>query len=280
VGDLTDLTPGRRIDGYTARRAQVLKACIVLTAKLFFADPQWIVPSIIAPFIFTLVAFFLFGGEASTGSFLLYLVLGSGLMGMWGTTIYGSSNSIGFDRWNGTMESTLAAPIPLSWIALGRVLFNTFEGVINALFILVIGLAWFQVGFGVINPGLFFLASLSTFLSLSAFGLLMCTVILLSRKGGFITNSMEIPVYIATGTMFPVSILPMVALPFAFLLAPTWGIEAIRLSALPGYTGLATDYWVDLAVLAVETLAYLGMAFVLFKRVEAYAKRNGTLEEY
>ena len=280
MGVLDGLTPGKRVDGYLSRRGQVLRACIVLTAKLFFADPQWIIPNIIAPFIFTLVAFFLFGGQASTGSFLLYLVLGSGLMGMWGTTIYGSSNSIGFDRWNGTMESTLAAPIPLSWIALGRVLFNTFEGVINALFILVIGLAWFKVGFGFVNPGLFFLASVSTFLSLSAFGLMMCTVILLSRKGGFITNSMEIPVYIATGTMFPVSILPVVALPFAFLLAPTWGIEAIRLSALPGYAGLGTTYWTDLAILAVETAAYLSLAFVLFKRVEAYAKRNGTLEEY
>jgi len=280
VGTLSELTPGKKVEGHMAFRGQVLKACIVLTAKLFFADPQWIIPSIIAPFIFTLVAFFLFGGQATAGSFLLYLVLGSGLMGMWGTTIYGSSNSIGFDRWNGTMESTLAAPIPLSWIALGRVLFNTFEGVINAFFILLIGLAWFQVGFGVVNPGLFFLASVSTFLSLSAFGLLMCTIILLSRKGGFITNSMEIPVYIATGTMFPVSILPLVALPFAFLLAPTWGIEAIRLSALPGYAGLATNYWLDLGILAIETLAYLGLAFFLFKRVEAYAKRNGTLDEY
>jgi ABC-2 type transport system permease protein len=274
------LTAGKTLHGYIARRSQVLKACIVLTAKLFFADPQWIIPNIIAPFIFTLVAFFLFGGQTTTASFLLYLVLGSGLMGMWGTTIYGSSNSIGFDRWNGTMESTLAAPIPLSWIALGRVLFNTFEGVINALFILVIGLVWFKVGFGLVNPGLFLLASVSTFLSLSAFGLLMCTIIVLSRKGGFITNSMEIPVYIATGTMFPVSLLPVVTLPFAFILAPTWGIEAIRLSALPGYTGLPTGYWEDMSILAVETAVYLLLSFVLFKRVEAYAKRNGTLEEY
>jgi ABC-2 type transport system permease protein len=280
MGSLEQLTPGKRVDSYIGRRAQVLKACIVLTGKLFFADPQWIIPNIIAPFVFTLVAFFLFGGQTTTPTFLLYLVLGSGLMGMWGTTIYGSSNSIGFDRWNGTMESTLAAPIPLSWIALGRVLFNTFEGVINALFILIIGLLWFKVGFGLVNPGLFLLASVSTFLSLSAFGLLMCTVILLSRKGGFITNSMEIPVYMATGTMFPVSLLPVVALPFAFILAPTWGIEAIRLSALPGYAGLSTGYWEDLAILALETAAYLGLAFVLFKRVEAYAKRMGTLEEY
>ncbi len=280
-GDLfEELAPGARVTGYLPRRLQVLKACMIMTGKLFFADPQWIIPSIIAPFVFTLVAFFLFGGQTSTSSFLLYLVLGSGLMGMWGTTIYGSVNSIGFDRWNGTMESTLAAPIPLSWIALGRVLFNTFEGVLNAVAILAIGLTWFKVGFGLVNPVLFFIAAVSTFVSLSAFGLMMSTVVVLTRKGGFITNSMEIPVYIATGTMFPVSLLPYVALPFALILAPTWGIEAIRLSALPNYSGLAAGYWEDMLIMAVETVIYLGLAFVLFKKVEAYAKRNGTLEEY
>lgn len=277
---LKGLTPGKRVESYIGRRVQVLRASMFLTRKLFFADPQWIIPNIIAPFVFTLVAFFLFEGETSSSTFLLYLVLGAGFMGMWGTTIYASSNSIGFDRWNGTMESTLAAPIPLSWIALGRVLFNTLQGVINAVCILAIGLVWFRVGFGVLNPGLFLLAAVGTFLSLSAFGLLMTTVILLSRKGGFITNSMEIPVYIATGTMFPVFLLPLLALPFAFVLAPTWGIEAIRLAALPGYAGLSTGYWADMLIMAGETVAYLALAFVLFKRVEAYAKRQGTLEEY
>jgi ABC-2 type transport system permease protein len=274
------LTPGKEVEGYFGKRVQVLKASIFLTSKLFFADPQWLIPNIIAPFIFTMVAFFLFQGQTSSSEFLLYLVLGSGLMGMWGTTIYASANSIGFDRWNGTMEATLAAPMPLSWIALGRVIFNTFQGVINALFILAIGLIWFRVGFVVVNPGLFLLAAVCTFVSLSSFGLLMTTVLLLSRKGGFITNSMEIPVYIATGTMFPVLILPLVALPFSFILAPTWGIDAIRTSALAGYHGLPTTYWEDMLIMAAETLAYLGLAFYLFLRVEAYAKRQGTLEEY
>jgi ABC-2 type transport system permease protein len=275
-----DLTPGKQTKGRVGVIVQVLRASIFLTRKLFFADPQWLIPNIIAPFIFTLVAFFLFQGEASSGSFLLYLVLGSGLMGMWGTTIYASANSIGFDRWNGTMESTLAAPIPLSWIALGRVLFNTLQGVLNAVFILVIGLVWFRVGFGLVDPPAFFLAAVVTFLSLSSFGLLMTTILLLSRKGGFITNSMEIPVYIATGTMFPVILLPVVYLPFAFMLAPTWGIDAIRIAALPGYVGLPTTYWEDMIIMIAETLAYVALAFFLFKRVEAYAKRMGTLEEY
>ncbi|MDG6988351.1 MAG: ABC transporter permease [Nitrososphaerota archaeon] len=280
MATMDEVTPGKMTEGYLAKRVQVLKASAFLTSKLFFADPQWLIPNIIAPFIFTLVAFFLFEGQTSGPNFLLYLVLGSGLMGMWGTTIYASANSIGFDRWNGTMESTLAAPVPLSWIALGRVLFNTLQGVLTAVFILVIGLAWFRTGLSLLNPPAFLLASVATFLSLSFFGLLMTTVLLLSRKGGFITNSMEIPVYIATGTMFPVILLPIVYLPFSFLLAPTWGIDAIRLAALPGYVGLPTTYWEDIAIMTVETVAYMALAFFLFKRVEAYAKRIGTLEEY
>ncbi|GEM_PF-226718 len=280
MSKFSGLATGKRVDGYVSRRAQVLKAVMKLQARLFFADPQWVIPNIIAPFIFTLVAFFLFGGQATSSSFLLYLVLGAGLMGMWGTTIYGSGFSISFDRFNGTLESTLAAPIPLSWIVIGRIVFNTLQGLLNAVLILVIGLTWFQVGFGLVNPPLFFLAAVCTFISLAAFGLVLSAVVVLSRKGGFITNAMEIPVYVATGTMFPISILPWLALPFAYFLAPTWGIEAIRLSAIQGYVGIGTGYWTDLGVLALETAGYLGIAFLLYKKVEAYAKRNGTLEEY
>src|SRR5208283_5191373 len=133
-------------------RRQVVRASMVLAEKNFVADPQWIIPSIIAPFIFTMVALFFYAGASGAGGdALLSAVLGGGLMGVWGTTVYGSANSIGFDRWNGTMESTLAAPAPLLWIVLGRVLWNTFIGVINGFIVLGIGLLWFRVGVVLVN---------------------------------------------------------------------------------------------------------------------------------
>ncbi len=259
-------------------KLQALKASAHLTMMNFFADPQWIIPSIIAPFIFTLVALFLF--RSVTGPVLLYAVLGGGLMGMWGTTVYGSGTSISFDRWNGTMEATLAAPIPLIWIIAGRVAWNTFIGVINGAFILVIGILWFRTGIPIANPALFVFATLVTYISLSAFGLILATIYVLSRKGSFIENSLEVPVYIATGTMFPVALLPLVTQPLAFILGPTWGIEAIRKAASAGYTGLGTSYWLDMTILIAETAVYFGISFYLFIKVEKLAKKNGTLEEY
>lgn len=266
-------------------RRQVIKASMILSAKNFVADPQWIIPSIIAPFIFTMVALFFYAGASGGGaSALLSAVLGGGLMGVWGTTVYGSANSIGFDRWNGSMESTLVAPAPLIWIVLGRVLWNTFIGVINGFIVLAIGLLWFRVGVTLLNPVLFVFATMLTYVSMSAFGLMLSTVYVLSRKGGFIENSMEIPVYIATGTSFAVALLPYFALPISYILGPTWGIEAIKRAAVgaayPYGHLLPTGYWMDIAFMVIATLAYFLLSFVLFEKVEAIAKRNGTIDEY
>lgn len=260
-------------------RIQVVKASMVLTARNFFADPQWVIPSIIAPFVFTLVALFLFSNV--TGPILLYAVLGGGMMGMWGTTVYGSGESISFDRWNGTMECTLSAPSPLIWIVLGRVIWNTLEGSINAIFILFIGFLWFRVGVSLADPLLFAASTFVTFLSLSAFGTLLANVIVLSRKGGFITNGIEIPVYIATGTMFPIGLLPFYVGAVSYSIGPTWGIDAIRKAAIGSYVGqLPFSIFVDIAVTIIITVVYFAMSSVLMVRVEKIAKRNGTLGDF
>jgi ABC-type polysaccharide/polyol phosphate export permease len=182
------------------------------------------------------------------------------------------------------MESTLAAPAPLIWIVLGRVLWNTFIGVINGFIVLGIGLAWFRVGMVLANPSLFVFATILTYVSMSSFGLMLSTVYVLSRKGGFIENSMEIPVYIATGTSFAVALLPFFALPISYILGPTWGIEAIKRAAVgaayPYGHLLPTGYWTDIVFMLIATLAYFLLSFVLFKRVEVIAKKNGTIDEY
>lgn len=259
-------------------RIQAARASARLSMMNFFADPQWLIPSIIAPFIFTMVALILFQGV--TGPTLLYAVLGGGLMGMWGTTVYGSGNSISFDRWNGTMEATLAAPVPLIWVIAGRVAWNTFIGVINGGIILVIGSLWFRTGITIFNSPEFVFATVVTYISLSSIGLLLASVYVLSRRGSFIENSLEVPVYIATGTMFPVALLPFVVIPVAYVLGPTWGIEAIRKSAIAGYVGIGTGYWTDIAIMVFETAIYFAIAFYLFTKVEKLAKKTGSLEEY
>ena len=89
----------------------------------FLADPQWIIPSIIAPFVFTAVMLFMYPEKSDT--IVLQAVLGGGVLGMWGNTLFASSFTLSYDRMNGTLENILVTPTNLYDVILGRSLWNT-----------------------------------------------------------------------------------------------------------------------------------------------------------
>ena len=62
-------------------------ASLRLAVLTFLADPQWLIPSMIAPIVFGLVSFGLFLNSGPY--FLIYAILGAGMMSMWGQTLYG-----------------------------------------------------------------------------------------------------------------------------------------------------------------------------------------------
>ncbi len=112
---------------YSGRRST--RASLRLSLLLFMADPQWLIPSMIAPVIFGIVSFELFRGYGTY--YLTYAILGAGMMSMWGQTLYGSGWATGQDRQLGTLEPTLQAPTPYLYVVLGRVLWNVVSGLIG-----------------------------------------------------------------------------------------------------------------------------------------------------
>jgi len=251
----------------------------------WIADPQWVIPNIIAPFVFTTVALTLFKG--STGPFGLYAILGGGIMGMWGNTLYSSGFAIEFEKWQGTLEEVMAAPSKLILVIAGRSASNAVFGLTNMAAVLLIAVLGFRVPLGIENPLLFIVALILTLLSLSALGLIFASAFVLSRSAQALTNGLETPLYIISGSMFPVALLPFWIHPAAYILGPTWGVDAIRLTASQEYasqtfwTGMGTNLAIilDLAVMVLITLAYVVIATVLFKMVEKRARIQGTLVE-
>jgi ABC-2 type transport system permease protein len=244
----------------------------------FFSDPQWIIPNIVAPFVFTAVALMFFRNVS--GSLALYAVLGGGMMGMWGNTLYGAGFALAFDRWNGTLEYVLATPSRLVWIVAGRSASSAVLGLFNALAILVVAVVGYRANIGVANPILFLLALVLTLTSLSALGVLFCSSFLLTRSAQVMTNGLEMPIYVASGSMFPIALLPFWSHPLSLALGPTWGIDAIRFAADPAFTGMGFGYWFDLLILVLSTVVYLAVGFWLFLVVEKRARRDASLEEY
>lgn len=249
------------------------------------ADPQWVIPNIIAPFIFTTVALTLF--KDSTGPFGLYAVLGGGMMGMWGNTLYSSGYAIEFEKWQGTLEEVLVAPSKLLHVIAGRAVSNAVFGLTNMVAVLLVAAFAFRVSLGIADLFLFTVSLILTLLSVSALGLIFASAFVLSRSAQALTNGLETPLYIVSGSMFPIALLPFWVHPVAYVLGPTWGVDAIRLATSSDYA--SQTFWVgmnvnvaiilDLTVMLIITLAYAVIAAVLFKVVEKRARIKGTLVE-
>ncbi len=255
----------------------------------WIADPQWVIPNVIAPFVFTFVSLTLF--KEASGPFGLYAVLGGGMMGMWGNTLYSSGFAIEFEKWQGTLEEVVAAPSNLLHVIAGRSVSNALFGLTNMVAILLIAGLVFNISLGVANPILFALAIVLTLLSVSALGLIFASAFVLTRSAQVFTNGLEIPIYVISGSMFPIALLPFWVHPAAYILGPTWGIDAIRTAADPGGSSLTfwlalvgqenvfLSFWLDLGVMLLITLAYVAIAAFLFKKVETKSRRDGTLVE-
>jgi ABC-2 type transport system permease protein len=241
----------------------------------WIADPQWVIPNVIAPFVFTFVALTLF--KEASGPFGLYAVLGGGMMGMWGNTLYSTGFAIEFEKWQGTLEEVMAAPSNLMHVIAGRSVSNALFGLTNMVAILLIASLVFSVPLGVANPPFFALAIVLTLLSVSALGLIFASAFVLSRYAQVFTNGLEFPIYVISGSMFPIALLPFWVHPASYILGPTWGIEAIRIATAEASVPLR--FWLDIGVMLVITAVYVAVATFLFKKVEEKSRRDGTLVE-
>ena len=252
---------------------RVLYSAFRMAMLHWIADPQWVIPNVIAPFIYTFVALTLF--KEARGPFGLYAVLGGGMMGMWGNTLYSSGFAIEFEKWQGTLEEVLAAPSNLLHVIAGKSISNALFGLANMVAILLIAFLVFRVPLGVANPILFAFSIILTLLSVSALGLIFASAFVLTRSAQVFTNGLETPIYIISGSMFRIALLPFWVHPVSYILGPTWGIEAIRIIA--GQESVSLTFWLNIGVMLFITLAYVAIAAFLFKKVETKSRRDGTL---
>ena len=73
------------------RNARLVWRVWVFTLRSFLGSEFFILTAVMQPVIFASIAFFLFqaGGDAAGEQTLLYAALGTGMMGVWSTTLFG-----------------------------------------------------------------------------------------------------------------------------------------------------------------------------------------------
>jgi len=122
------------------------------------------------------------------------------------------------------------------------------------------------------QPVIFALSIPPTIVSIGLLGFVMASVVVRFRAGWAVGNMFEYPVWLVTGLLIPVALLPSWAEPVSWVLAPTWGMRALRESAFGGGMPL-----LDIAMCLVLSVAYTVIGAVLLGQFLTSARRRATL---
>jgi ABC-2 type transport system permease protein len=236
-----------------------------LTNSLFF-----LLIAVLQPLIFASIAFFMFEHGSRSGT-LLYAALGAGLMGIWSSTLFGSGGAIQWQRWQGTLELLVGAPPPFIAVLLPLTVATASLGLYAVVATLVWGRIFFGVPLDFAHPLQLAVALPVTIVSLGLLGLVLASTFVLYRHANAFSNLLEYPVWLVTGLLVPITLLPGWVEPIAWVLAPTWGMRAIRDASFGG------GAWPEIGMCAALGLAYLGLGAVLLRNFEHLARSRATL---
>jgi ABC-2 type transport system permease protein len=205
----------------------------------------------------------------------MFVVVGSGLTGLWSSLLFISGNSINAERWSGMLESLVAIPTPFEVIVFGKNLAN----VVQSLLSMVLGyfIAAFAFGYSlhVQQPLLFSLSVILAVIAFISFGLIIAPIFVMNPGVRAWQNAMEFPIYVLCGFLFPIALLPGWTTPISFLLPPYWAAVALHGTSTGGATLDQTFFaW---GMLLLFSSIDLLIASRLFKLMLYKARADATL---
>ena len=226
--------------------------------------------AIVWPLFFATVAFFMF--RTGHGSSALGPIgLAAAVMGIWSTTATSAGGAIQQQRWWGILEILVASPTRLILVLAPITTAIAGIGVYSIVTTLLWGRLLFGVPLHVEHPLLFAISIPAAVISIGLLGLVLASTFVVYRSASNLSQALEYPVWTITGMLIPLSLLPSWVTPLAWVLAPTWGMRAVRHAAMGG------DVGTPLLVCAALTIAYAGIAAVLLHYFERLARDRASL---
>ena len=249
---------------------RVFATGFVLHFKNLSASPFMVVTAAIWPLVYATLAFLMFRATHQAPS-LLYAALGAAVMGIWSTTATSAGGAIQQQRNWKVLELLVAAPSPLILVLAPITVAIAGIGVYSIVTTLLWGRLLFGVPFHVLHPALFLVSIPAAVLSIGLLGLVLASVLVLYREASAFSQALEYPVWMITGMLIPLSLLPGWIHPISWALAPTWGMRAVRRAALGGAVGP------PLLACLLLSVVYAVLAVVLIRQFERLARERATL---
>jgi len=229
---------------------------------------------LIQPIIIATLAMFMLRDTAANAA--MFVVVGSGLTGLWSGLLFISGNSINAERWQGTLESLVGAPTPFDVIVFGKNLANVVQSLLSMIVAYLLAALFFNYTLHIDQPLLFFISILFSVFAFISFGLTIAPLFVMYREVQQWQNALEYPMYILAGFLFPILLLPGWTTPLSYSLPPYWAAVALHGTSTANAPLQQTLFaW---GMLLVFSIIDLVIAKRLFKIMLYKARVDATLD--
>jgi ABC-2 type transport system permease protein len=252
---------------------QLILITFEMEMKQNFTDAFIIFGILVQPMIIAFLALWMLKGRGS--EYAIFVAVGSGMTGLWTTLLFNSGNSITGERWTGTLENLVGAPVPMRMVVFGKNLADVTQSLLSVLVCYTLISLILGYALNIAHPFLFIISLILTVFSFVSFGLVMSTLFILNPDVQRFQNGLEFPIYILAGFLFPIAILPIWTTPISYLLTPYWA--AIALHGTTSGNILNDQIYFSWLMMIGFSVFYLLISESLFRKVLYKAREDATL---
>jgi ABC-2 type transport system permease protein len=241
------VSAGRAAAGKPGRRPAELWRSFVVAAKLGWAlEANWTDPllffiySIAKPLASAFILVFMLeviGGPAGR-ALRPFVIVGSALWTFVASGISGLAWAILEDRERyRVLKYVYVSPSHFLTVLMGRGVARIAVGIAGVVITLIVGVLVLGLSFdlAVVNWPLLIVTSLLGLVSIIALGILMAGVCIQTRQESWsYPEAFASAMFLVTGAVFPLTVLPLVIQPIGLLMPLTWWIAGVRAALFPG----------------------------------------------
>jgi ABC-2 type transport system permease protein len=252
---------------------RVVFAAFELTVKQSLTDSFVLFGILVQPLIIAILGIWMLKDRG--GDYGIFVVVGSGMTGLWTNMVFMSGNSITQERWTGTLELLVAQPTPIQWIIFGKNLASVLQSLLSMVGSYLLAALIFNLPLKMAHPFYFAISLILGVISFICFGLVIAPIFVMNPSVQRWQNSMEYPIYILCGFLFPIALLPGWTTPISYLLSPYWTARALHGAS----SGSATfsEILLSWIMMLLFSIIYLVVSRVLFRVMLRKARIDASL---
>lgn len=219
-----------------------------------------------------------FGGTAETiARNTTFLLIGSMVWSYLSMIFDLLSETVSWERWEGTIEYTFMSPASRVTQLVGMGIYAIVYGMVRVIIMLIVISLFFDLSLAEANyagaAGILAICSIS----LVGFGMVAAVMPLLSpEKGQQVTSIVTAVLLLVSGIYYSVDVLPGWLQPLAVVSPVTYALDGIRNTLLNGAS--FSSQWSNVWPLLIMGAVFPPLGLWLFQRGEHFAKRTGRLK--